>query len=425
MKKSLLVFFLTLTATLPLNAKTVITAEYSSGERSAESDTISVTVPLYKFKNDATGRFLSQFCDSLYSCHSLFNSLEIDQIIGEMRIPHEGPVDEYVYLSSRNMKPEIIADIQGVIEKNGYGKIFFRDISDSTKQLLHIEPTDTLINIRYGFTHHDDMIDYIINDSEMHSLLHIKEDGKVDPVLIYRIYGKIQKNPSLMNAFEWIEDFYAENGQAPGAAYENQSDLFDYFFIADSMPRTPLTYPVFNEPLKDNLTYWEYSVNDLLNIKNGPINRWEVIAFEKTDVNEENPIKVGSLFSSYTDEPAYPDGDEVLLNFFDENIVYPETALKEKIYGGIIVSFTIEKDGSFSNIRIDTKRLYQETDETDNENNTSSSLESQNRRPVESCPELEEEALRVVELMKPWIPAKNNGRPVKSTVRLPIVFRLN
>ena len=86
--------------------------------------------------------------------------------------------------------------------------------------------------------------------------------------------------------------------------------------------------------------------------------------------------------------PSFPGGDLARLNFLRYNISYPEEEKKKAIQGVVIVTFTVEKDGSLSNIKI-SKGV---------------------------SPAIDEEALRVVKLMPRWYPGIQHGKPVNVTV---------
>ena len=89
-------------------------------------------------------------------------------------------------------------------------------------------------------------------------------------------------------------------------------------------------------------------------------------------------------------------GYEGLLAFLRDNIKYPASAREVGISGTVYLSFVIEKDGSVSNITVQ-------------------------RGIGGGC---DEEAVRVLKLMPPWSPGKNNGLPVRVKFTLPVKFTL-
>lgn len=89
----------------------------------------------------------------------------------------------------------------------------------------------------------------------------------------------------------------------------------------------------------------------------------------------------------------YPGGEEAMMQFIKEHLRYPASAAKKNIEGRVLVSFSVETDGTLSNIHV------------------SKGLD----------PACDEEALRVVRLMPKWERRGDNMSPMKYTV--PIIFK--
>lgn len=97
------------------------------------------------------------------------------------------------------------------------------------------------------------------------------------------------------------------------------------------------------------------------------------------------------------DETAkFPGGNEELAKYLQSNVSYPEQALKNNEFGQVFVSFMVDVDGSIKDVKV-VKGV---------------------------SPSLDAEALRVVASMPKWTPAKTDGKAVKSSFSLPIVFHL-
>lgn len=97
--------------------------------------------------------------------------------------------------------------------------------------------------------------------------------------------------------------------------------------------------------------------------------------------------------------PEYPGGFEALVKYMSANVKYPEAAEKEKAEGTIIVKFTIDTDGSVSDIKTANEGAPQR-------------------------PDLVLEAVRVVKEMPKWKPAQDKGKAVKCEMALPVQFKL-
>jgi hypothetical protein len=94
----------------------------------------------------------------------------------------------------------------------------------------------------------------------------------------------------------------------------------------------------------------------------------------------------------------YRGGEDALSDFLYANLSYPLAARTKHIEGSIMVIFTVEKDGSVSNIG------------TDGKGNTDLALE----------------AIRVIKLSSGnWVPGKMKKKQVRSICRMPIVFKLS
>lgn len=94
--------------------------------------------------------------------------------------------------------------------------------------------------------------------------------------------------------------------------------------------------------------------------------------------------------------PEFEGGISELMKFLSENIKYPASAQNEKIEGRVIVSFVVAKDGSICEAKV-----------------------------VNSVsPDIDAEAVRVVNSMPKWRPGRQNGEVVRVRYTLPITFRL-
>jgi protein TonB len=113
----------------------------------------------------------------------------------------------------------------------------------------------------------------------------------------------------------------------------------------------------------------------------------------------EDPIVVnGEAIYQHPDvEAEYPDGMPALhTKYFIENLRYPSLAVEQGIQGTVIVKFTVKADGTIDNVIL----------------------------IIGVHPSLDNEALRVVSMMPPWIPAQVNNENVSSYVQLPVQFKL-
>ncbi|MBL7884148.1 MAG: energy transducer TonB [Bacteroidia bacterium] len=96
--------------------------------------------------------------------------------------------------------------------------------------------------------------------------------------------------------------------------------------------------------------------------------------------------------------PEYIGGFDAMGKFLRENIKYPKKARKKDKQGIVYITFVVEKDGHISEARV--------------------------LKGVADAPELDKEALRVVNLMPKWKPGTQSGKKVRVQYNLPIKFTL-
>ena len=94
--------------------------------------------------------------------------------------------------------------------------------------------------------------------------------------------------------------------------------------------------------------------------------------------------------------PEFPGGTVALLSLIQQNIKYPEEAKEQEIQGRVIVQFTIEKDGSVTDVKV-VKSVH---------------------------PLVDEQVVRAVSAMPAWKPGMHEGKPVRVSYSVPFRFRL-
>ena len=94
--------------------------------------------------------------------------------------------------------------------------------------------------------------------------------------------------------------------------------------------------------------------------------------------------------------PEFPGGMKEMLKFLQENVKYPENAMKNNVQGRVIVQFVVEKDGTPTEFKV--------------------------LRSVD--PDLDAEALRVMKAMPKWKPGMQKGQVVRVKFTVPVSFKL-
>ena len=95
--------------------------------------------------------------------------------------------------------------------------------------------------------------------------------------------------------------------------------------------------------------------------------------------------------------PAYPGGQTAIDNYINNHINYPQAALNDDKEGRVGISFVVNQDGTVTDAHEMGKKLGSG---------------------------LDEEAVRVVSSMPHWIPGTVKGKPVKTRMTLPIIFKI-
>jgi len=94
--------------------------------------------------------------------------------------------------------------------------------------------------------------------------------------------------------------------------------------------------------------------------------------------------------------PEFPGGEKVMMSWIVSNTKYPAEAVKEKISGLVIVSFTVSSTGKVQNVKA-----------------------------VRSVsPALDAEAVRVIKSMPDWKPGSQSGKAVDVEFSVPVAFKL-
>ena len=112
-----------------------------------------------------------------------------------------------------------------------------------------------------------------------------------------------------------------------------------------------------------------------------------------TEVIEEEAIP----FQLVEEKPSFMGGDaNEFSKWVNQRLVYPEIAKENGVQGRVTLQFTVNTDGSVSDVKV--------------------------LRGVDSS--LDQEAVRVVSMSPKWTPGKQRDRAVKVTYTFPVIFQL-
>ena len=94
--------------------------------------------------------------------------------------------------------------------------------------------------------------------------------------------------------------------------------------------------------------------------------------------------------------PSFPGGMMEYMKWLSRNLKYPPNARQAKIQGTVMASFVVNSDGTTADVKV-----------------------------VKSAEaSLDREALRVLRMMPRWEPGVSEGKPCRTLVHIPVVFKL-
>ncbi len=120
----------------------------------------------------------------------------------------------------------------------------------------------------------------------------------------------------------------------------------------------------------------------------------EVVAVVAEEVQED--VDAAEPFVVVEEMPMFPGGEVALLAYIGEHTQYPEVAKENNIQGKVIVRFCVTSKGG-----VDKVSILKGVD-----------------------PELDTEAIRVVQTLPAFKPGKQGGKPVPVWYMVPINFTL-
>lgn len=117
----------------------------------------------------------------------------------------------------------------------------------------------------------------------------------------------------------------------------------------------------------------------------------------QVEAEDEDTLENGEqVFRVVEVMPKFPGGDAELLKFIAKNVKYPQESQNKGEQGRVICSFVVTKDGTLTNYKV--------------------------IRGI--SPALDQEAVRVLQMMPRWTPGTQRGEPVAVKYTVPITFKL-
>ena len=116
-----------------------------------------------------------------------------------------------------------------------------------------------------------------------------------------------------------------------------------------------------------------------------------------TTFNDTVVVDDGYICVNYETLPEFPGGEQAMIKYIQENLIYPKLALKKQIQGRSICQFIVEKDGSISHIQV---------------------VRSSGNKSLDRA------AIRVIKTMPKWTPGRLQGKIVRTHYVIPVNFRI-
>ena len=124
---------------------------------------------------------------------------------------------------------------------------------------------------------------------------------------------------------------------------------------------------------------------------------FEIMDYIESAPEEETIEEEAIPFQLVEEKPSFNGGDaNEFSKWVNSRLVYPESAKENGVQGRVTLQFTVNADGTVSNVKV--------------------------LRGVDSS--LDKEAVRVVSSSPKWKPGKQRDRAVKVTYTFPVIFQL-
>ncbi|MCF0190452.1 MAG: energy transducer TonB [Marinilabiliaceae bacterium] len=145
-----------------------------------------------------------------------------------------------------------------------------------------------------------------------------------------------------------------------------------------------------------NIVTDDTDISDELEVLDTEATEETEIEFREVVAEEEAEEVSDEVFVIVEQMPVFPGGDAQLRKYLAESVKYPVIAAENGIQGRVFVSFVVNQKGEVTNVKV--------------------------ARPFD--PNLDKEAVRVVQSMPKWAPGMQRGKPVKVSYTVPINFVL-
>lgn len=229
--------------------------------------------------------------------------------------------------------------------------------------------------------------------------MEIKKSQKADltnKTLLFREIGLAATLVIVLVAFEWSTRDKVETIDLSGQAAAVEEEIIpvtqEQQQAPPEMPKIPVLSDVI-DIVDDDIDVGDDMLLNLEDDKNIGVEIMDYHAEVAEEVIEEEVIP----FAIVEEKPKFQGGDaNTFSKWVNSKLVYPEIAKENGIQGRVTLQFTVNTDGSVSNVQV--------------------------VRGVDAS--LDKEAVRIVSSSPKWTPGRQRERPVKVVYTFPVIFQL-
>jgi len=229
--------------------------------------------------------------------------------------------------------------------------------------------------------------------------MEVKKTPKADlqnKKTLFREIGLVAVLGILLLAFEWSSSEKKDTIDLTQEAVAVEEEIIpitqEQQELPPEMPKIPVLSDVI-DIVDDDIEIQDDLLINLEDNANLGVEIQDYVAEVAEEVVEEEAIP----FALVEEKPGFMGGDpNAFTKWVNSRLVYPEIAKENGVQGKVTLQFTVNTDGSVSNVKV--------------------------LRGVD--PSLDKEAVRIVSSSPKWTPGKQRDKAVKVTYTFPVIFQL-
>ncbi|MBQ6437058.1 MAG: energy transducer TonB [Bacteroidales bacterium] len=229
--------------------------------------------------------------------------------------------------------------------------------------------------------------------------MEVKKTPKADlqnKKTLFREIGLVAVLGILLLAFEWSSSEKKDTIDLTQEAVAVEEEIIpitqEQQELPPEMPKIPVLSDVI-DIVDDDIEIKDDLLINLEDNANLGVEIQDYVAEVAEEVVEEEAIP----FALVEEKPGFMGGDpNAFTKWVNSRLVYPEIAKENGVQGKVTLQFTVNTDGSVSNVKV--------------------------LRGVD--PSLDKEAVRIVSSSPKWTPGKQRDKAVKVTYTFPVIFQL-